>query len=159
MSDRPGLRLLCVCTGNTCRSPMLAALLGEILGRNGIQAVVESAGTGAFAGDAASHGAVAAMARRGIDLSGHRSRPLSTLDLGRYDHLFAVSSRHAAFIRAQGVPAARITVVAADRGGIPDPWGGDDAVYEATARVLEGEVARIASTLSEGGRIGPSQGT
>lgn len=141
-------RILCVCTGNTCRSPMLAALLDDVLRRNGIGAVVESAGTGAFAGDAASHGALAAMARRGIDLSGHRSRALATLDLATYAHIYVVSSRHAAFVRAQGVAPERITVVAAERGGIPDPWGGDDEVYEATARVLEGEVARIAASLS-----------
>lgn len=144
-------RLLCVCTGNTCRSPMLAALLGEALRRGGVAAAVESAGTGAFAGDPASHGAVAAMARRGIDLSAHRSRPLAGLDLAGYDHIYAVSSRHAAFVRAQGVPPERITVIGADRGGIPDPWGGDDAVYEATARVLEGEVARIVAGRSSAG--------
>lgn len=141
-------RLLCVCTGNTCRSPMLAALLGETLRRNGLQAEVSSAGTGAFDGDAASHGALAAMARRGIDISAHRSRPLAALDLSGFDHIYVVSSRHAAFVRAQGVPAGRISVVAAERGGIPDPWGGDDEVYEATARVLEGEVARISAALS-----------
>jgi protein-tyrosine-phosphatase len=140
-------RFLCVCTGNTCRSPMLAALLGDVLTRNGIQAQVESAGTGAYAGDAASHGALAAMARRGIDLSTHRSRALSGLDLTPFEHIYAVSSRHAAFIRTQGVPPERITVVAAERGGIPDPWGGDDEVYESTARVLEGEVARLVATL------------
>lgn len=144
-------RLLCVCTGNTCRSPMLAALLQTALARAGVSAVVESAGTGAFDGDPASQGALAAMARRGIDIGTHRSRALIGLDLARYAHIYAVSSRHAAFVRAQGVPPERITVVAADRGGIPDPWGGDDAVYEATARVLEDEAARLVSSLSPPG--------
>lgn len=144
-------RLLCVCTGNTCRSPMLAALLAEALRRKGVEATVESAGTGALPGDAASAEAVAAMARRGLDLDGHRSRPLDGLDVSVYERIYAVSSRHAAFVRAQGVPPTRIEVVAAARGGVPDPWGGDAEVYEETARILAAEAERIAGELSSKG--------
>lgn len=144
------LRILAVCTGNTCRSPMVAALLGEALRRAGIPAVIDSAGTGANPGDRASHGAQAAMARRGIDLSGHRSRPVDGLDLSAYHRVLTVSSRHAAFLRAHGVPADRLEVLAADRGGLADPWGGDDAVYEATARQIEAEAARLAAVLAGG---------
>jgi protein-tyrosine phosphatase len=142
------LRILCVCTGNTCRSPMLAALLGDALQRAGIAATVESAGTAATIGDRASAEAVAAMARRGIDLGSHVSRPVASLDISVFDRIYTVSSRHAAFVRAQGVPAERIAVVSADRGGVPDPWGGDAQVYEATARHLEAEVARISANLA-----------
>jgi len=91
---------------------------------------------------------MAAMVSRGLDLSTHRSRPLVDLDLSIFDRVFVVSSRHAAFVRAQGVPAGRIEVMAADRGGIPDPWGGDDAAYEATAVTLEDEADRLAEALS-----------
>ncbi|HAT11137.1 MAG TPA: low molecular weight protein arginine phosphatase [Planctomycetes bacterium] len=142
------LRILCVCTGNTCRSPMLAALLGDALQRAGITATVQSAGTAAAPGDHASAEAVAAMARRGIDLSDHASCPVMSLDLSAFDRIYVVSSRHAAFVRAQGVSAERLTVVAADRGGVPDPWGGDAEVYEATARHLESEIARIVADLA-----------
>lgn len=146
------MKLLCVCTGNTCRSPMLAALLQAELGRRGIAAAVESAGTGAADGEPASAGAVRAMARRGLDLAGHRSRAVERLDLRGYQRIWAVSSRHAAFVRAQGVEPARIAVVAAERGGIPDPFGGDDDVYEACAAVLADEAARIAGELAAGAR-------
>ena len=143
------MRILCVCTGNTCRSPMLAVLLDAALHSTGLNATVESAGTAAGRGDSASPGALAAMARRGLDLSGHLSRPLADLDLTRFERIFTVSSRHAAFVRAQGVPAERISVVAADRGGVPDPWGGDDAAYEEAARTLEAEATRLAQSLSD----------
>ena len=145
------MRLLCVCTGNTCRSPMLAALLVEQLRHRGIRATVESAGTGAINGAAASAGAMAAMARRGLDVAAHRSRALADLPISCYDYVYAVSSRHAAFVRSLGVQPERITVVAAERGGVPDPWGGDDAVYEETARSLEVEAARLATALSTAG--------
>ena len=49
------MRILCVCTGNTCRSPMLAALLGAALRSSGSGVMVESAGTAAGLGDVLDH--------------------------------------------------------------------------------------------------------
>jgi len=89
------------------------------------------------------------MSRRMLDLSGHRSRPVDSLDVAVFDRMYTVSSRHAAYVRSLGVPAARIHVVAADRGGVQDPFGGDDAVYEETARTLEHEVSLIVASLSD----------
>ena len=126
---------------------MLAALLDAALARAGLTAVVESAGTGAVAGEAASTGALAALARRGLVLEGHRSRPLSGLDLTVFDRIYVVSSRHAAHVRAQGVPAGKIHVLAAAEGGISDPFGGEAEVYEACAQQLEAEAGRIVQEL------------
>lgn len=140
----PPLRILCVCTGNTCRSPMFALLLRRELAARGIAASVDSAGTGAGAGEPASDGARAAMLRRGLDLAEHRSRPVAGLDLALYDRICTVSSRHAAYVRAQGVPPGRIEVLGAAQGGIADPFGGDAAAYEACARELAAEAVRVA---------------
>jgi protein-tyrosine-phosphatase len=89
------------------------------------------------------------MARRGLDLTAHRSRPVQELDLRAYDQVWCMTSAHAAHMRARGVPAARLAVVAQERGGVPDPFGGDLAAYEACALVLEdaaGRIARAAAT-------------
>lgn len=128
------MRVLCVCTGNTCRSPMLATLLRAKLGK---AAVVESAGTGAGDGEPASDGAVRAMQRRGLSLAEHRSRALTSVNLVGIDLVLTMSSRHSAAVLALGVPAARVHVVNANQGGVPDPFGGCDADYEACAKVLE----------------------
>ncbi len=142
------MRLLCVCTGNTCRSPMFAVLLNAALRRQDVQAIVESAGTAAEAGGPASAGALLVMGRRGLDLSGHRSRAVQDLDLSGFDRIFTVSSRHAAYVRAQGVEPGRIEVLAAADGGVPDPFGGDAVAYEAAANTLATEAERIAAGLS-----------
>jgi len=67
-----------VCTGNICRSPMAAGLLSHYLPAD-LKARIEvtSAGTHALHGHQAHENAVAAMARIGIDISGHRARQIT----------------------------------------------------------------------------------
>ena len=131
-------KVLVVCTGNTCRSPLLAALVRRelaVMGRTDV--TVDSAGTGAAEGDSASVGTRRALQRRSLSADTHRSQNVGRLNLGSYTWIWCMSSRHAAAIRAAGVPAQQIAVVNAEGGGIPDPFGGDDAEYEACAVALE----------------------
>jgi tRNAThr (cytosine32-N3)-methyltransferase len=132
------MKILCVCTGNTCRSPMLAALLRAELPRTHPQQTweVESAGTAAGDGMPASPEAVACMAEIGLDISGHRSRHVDTLDLASFDRVLCMTSAHAASVRSRGVPAANLEVVNALGGGVPDPFGGSARDYAACAQVL-----------------------
>ena len=74
-------RVLFVCTGNTCRSPMAEALFRELVqGRDDYE--VMSAGLSASSGDFASHHTAELLREMGIDLSKHRSRPV-TKESGR----------------------------------------------------------------------------
>jgi len=142
------MHLLCLCTGNTCRSPMLMTLVQDALDRAGRSDVtITSAGTAAGLGDVASSGAKAAMARRGLNLAAHRSRPVATVALADVDQVWCMSSAHAAAARSRGVPAARLAVVNAAHGGVPDPFGGDDAEYEACALVLAAAAQEIVAAL------------
>jgi len=113
---------------------MLATFLRTKLGPSSL---VDSAGTGAGTGEPASDGAVRAMQRRGLSLATHRSQNLAELDLTKVDLVLTMSARHSAAVLARGVPAARVRVVNADAGGVPDPFGGSDDDYEACAHVLE----------------------
>lgn len=143
------MNVLCVCTGNTCRSPMLMTLLRGLVTQRGIDGVrVESAGTGAGDGEPATPQAVSTMAGFGLDLRGHRSRHVGRVDIGKVDHVLCMTSSHAAYIRSLGVPANRIQVVNADQGGVPDPFGGTLADYELCARTLERFAVAFVDTLA-----------
>jgi protein-tyrosine phosphatase len=82
-----------LCTGNTCRSPMAAALLGRRLDDAGVKATVVSAGL-LFDGKAATDHGVAVMADRGLDTSGHRSRKLRPEVMAGADLVLAMARTH-----------------------------------------------------------------
>lgn len=148
-AERPAtepFRLLFVCTGNTCRSPMAEAIARRLLASWGWTHVeVRSAGVATLNGGPASEAAQRTAQRHGLDLSGHRSASLASEDLARADLILAMSPGHLARLAGQGAggKSALLTSFAAAGGGadagtsVPDPFGGTDADYEATFILLE----------------------
>ena len=91
------LSVLLVCSGNTCRSPMAEALLKRLLDAGDkVQRPVrvQSAGTGALAGAAATPEAIAVMDERGIDLRGHRARRVTSILAADADLVLTMEARH-----------------------------------------------------------------
>jgi protein-tyrosine-phosphatase len=72
------MKILFVCTGNTCRSPLAAAIARRIANERGLgESVIESAGTSAWDGQPASDGALLVGLERQLDLNEHRSRTIT----------------------------------------------------------------------------------
>lgn len=140
-------RVLCVCVGNISRSPMMQVLLQEQLGAG---FVVESAGLQEdLAGRGANHRSVACMAERGLDLSGHTSRWIGTLDLGRYRWIVCVGSKEAEEVRAMGgADPARVLVANEADGGVPDPYELGMEGYRECVTLLERVMPDIARVIA-----------
>lgn len=143
------MQIACICTGNTCRSPMLEALLKDALAKAGVDAAVSSAGVAAQPGAAASAHSVTCMAERGLDIRSHKATNASQLDLGAIDMFWCMSTNHAMALFDAGVPQERLFVCNGNKGGVPDPFGGDLTEYRHCADVLETCAAEIATALSE----------
>jgi protein-tyrosine phosphatase len=148
-------RLLFVCTGNTCRSPMAEVVARDAIARRGWRHVaVRSAGVSAPAGMPASHFADAAVRDRGLDLSIHRSRPLDPELLEWADIILAMSPSHLAVIDALGGAdkADLLGDFAAndEAAGIAvsDPFGGDESTYRKTLWQIERLVDRSLDRLA-----------
>ena len=90
------MKIVMVCTGNICRSPMAEVMLRDALQRRGADDIeVVSAGTWAGMGSPATTEAVEVMRRRDIDLSAHRSQPVTEDLLADADLIIAMTSVHA----------------------------------------------------------------
>ena len=74
------MKVMFVCTGNICRSPMAEAIFRDLAG----DVEVSSAGTFALDGEMASFNAIETCKNHGLDLSGHRSTPVEGSDIGDY---------------------------------------------------------------------------
>jgi protein-tyrosine phosphatase len=137
--------ILMVCTGNTCRSPMAAALMRrkiqekfqhEFQGQT-IPIMVASAGVSAFGGDPASHGALEAIRNYGCSLDDHQSTQLNSRLVDQADLILAMGQRHRSVIVSQWPEVApKVHLIAADGSEISDPFGGPLDVYQRCAEQL-----------------------
>ena len=148
-SHEPVVRVVFVCTGNTCRSPLAAAALRAELGSDAEHVEVVCAGTSAADGQPASEGTRAVAARAGIDVSTHRSRRTTAPLVRAADFVFVMEPLHRVALEALGAPGERVHVLSdwpePGEPGLPvsDPFGASREAYEECWRRIQQHVRRI----------------
>jgi protein-tyrosine-phosphatase len=126
------MRLLFVCSGNTCRSAMAEVIARSELAARGASGVeLESAGTHAAEGDGAMPEAIAVAQRRGLDLEGHATKPLTASLVESADHVLVMKPEHGERVR-ELVRGAAVTCL-----DVEDPIGRGASVYEETWMQLQ----------------------
>ncbi|BFI95933.1 MAG: low molecular weight protein-tyrosine-phosphatase [Rhodanobacter sp.] len=149
-------RVLFVCLGNICRSPLAEAVARRRLAEAGLDVCVASCGTGGWhAGEGADPRMVAAARAAGHDLSKHRARQLLARDFADHDLLLAMDRdnlREARKLAATPEQAERAVLFLEWTGvsppqDFPDPWYGDAAGFAAAVRLAERGVAALVERL------------
>jgi len=153
-------RILFVCTGNVCRSPMaeglFRAMLAESLAidpttenleRHGFR--IASAGTAELGSSPATPEAVEAARRLGTDISAHVSRPLTPALLDASDRIYVMTGSQQRII-AKYAPDAwtRIRLLDASGEDIPDPYRQPPEVYTRTAERIRHALETIVKELT-----------
>jgi len=151
------VRVLFVCLGNICRSPLAEAAFRLEAERVGLDAQADSAGTGGWhRGEPPDRRAIAAARRNGVDISLLRARQVSPDDFQRFHHILALDEENLADLEAIRPPGskARLSLLldhAPGREGeaVADPYYGGDSHFDIAWRDVTTGARGLAEALIE----------
>ncbi len=141
------MKILLVCLGNICRSPMAEGILRNMISEHGLGWQTDSAGTGNYhVGEQPDKRAMKTMRERGIDISDLRARHLRASDFEEFDLLLAMDAnnlqnmRQVAPSRELAKKARLMMDYAPDHAlrEVPDPYfGGEEGFVEVYEMLTE----------------------
>lgn len=144
------MNILFVCTGNTCRSAMAAAIMNKIAVENDLDVRIESAGIFADIGQSASDNAIKALEKYDIDLSQHITQPVTDELIEKSDVILAMTEGHKMLLSqmAKNKVYTLLEFIGSD-GDITDPYGGDLEEYEECAQEIYDALVDVAEKIAD----------
>ena len=162
------MKLLVVCLGNICRSPLAEGALRSRVAASPLAGRVEvdSAGTGGWhAGDAPDPRAIACARGHGVDISGQRARQLRASDFSEFDWLLCADEQNLRDVLRLAPAASRPRVAllmewagVATGAAIPDPYTGGPGEFEQVWRLVDSAAQAVVARLCAGRDYGIIRG-
>ena len=140
------MKILMVCLGNICRSPMAEGILRRRAQQAGLVITIDSAGTSSnHMGQAPDQRAAQAMRAYGIDITDLRARQFTSADLDGYDRIFAMDNSNLDDIRELAVNDDQLKKVSllmdlvpnGPARNVPDPYYGGQEGFDEVFRMLD----------------------
>jgi len=130
-------KFLFVCTGNTCRSPMAAAIMIHKLKKLGIKDIsVQSCGTIGAEGQKATPETSIALKKLGITPLEHSSQALSQQLVDWADQIFGMTNNHLQTVRSYKNGDKKVSLLM-ENTQVPDPVGKSQQEYDKVAQLIE----------------------
>ncbi len=140
-------RILFLCAGNTCRSPMAEGIFNDMARRRGeTRFQAESAGLYAVQGDAVAANAVAACLEIGVDIAAHTARPFDARLMDGNCVAVPLTHAYADALLGAGAPRDKLYI---PRESVSDPFGGDLECYRHCRDQLEALCQELLEGLIE----------
>lgn len=139
------VRVLFVCLGNICRSPLAQGVFEELVKREGLEGEVftDSAGTGAWhLGDPPDERARESAKRRGLDISSQKARLVSPEDFGSFDYILTMDEENFRKVSSMASGEAEVRPFLDYAKGspeteVPDPYFGGERGFERVLDLVE----------------------
>lgn len=139
-------KILFVCTGNTCRSPMAEGIFNYEAKKRGLAWEASSCGIAAEEGAPASANARLALLERGINMSAFKSRHMTQKLLSEADKIYCLNMKH--YLAIAGIfPQYLNKIGIISESGISDPFGGELSDYIACAGKIAAALEPVYSEL------------
>ena len=139
------MKILMVCLGNLCRSPLAEGILQDKALKAGLNWQIDSAGTNGYhTGEAPHHLSMKVAAANGIDISKQRSRRFTAADFEEYDFIYAMANDVLEDMKRIGknkfdTKKAGLFLNEAYPGenrDVPDPWSGPEEGYHEAFAII-----------------------
>jgi protein-tyrosine phosphatase len=150
------IRILFVCLGNICRSPLAEGVMRDLARRVGCEQaiVVDSAGIGAWhVGDPPDRRSIAIARAHGIDIAGLRGRKIAVADFADFDLILGMDGSNVRDLKRLAPPAmvhkVHLFLDYAERrnGDVPDPYYEAAEAFEALYQALEAGCSSLLAKL------------
>jgi protein-tyrosine phosphatase len=152
------MKILMVCLGNICRSPMAEGLMKAKIEKYHLYAEADSAGFESFhTGDPPDRRALQTMKNHGIDISSQRSRMFRATDFDRFDYIYVMDHNNYSDVHSMSEHNEQmakvdyiLNVINPNRNQpVPDPYYGGNEGFEKVYQLLDEATERIALKLLE----------
>ena len=140
------MKILLVCLGNICRSPLAEGILQKKAKEQGFNWTIESAGTNGYhVGEAPHHLSQKVAKKNGVDISKQVARKFSTQDVEKYDVIYVMANDVLDemcdicpdLLKQQKIKFFLDELQPGKKGDVPDPWYGDEDGYHEVYKLID----------------------
>jgi protein-tyrosine phosphatase len=144
------MKILMVCLGNICRSPLAEGIMQHLVDEQGLDWQIDSAGTGGWhVGEEPDRRSVRTAKHHGIDISKQICRQFRKSDFDEFDHIYVMDKYNLMDVLEMApdeASASKVKLLLGDR-EVPDPYY-DETMFEPVFELIEGRCKDIVRELT-----------